>query len=113
MKISKNKTLKEVKELFNFIFPELTIEFYKNSFDPFDLAPSKLECDGNTKLLEINPDINGSEIHFDYSSTVHYFVDQFERKFGLFIQVFRSRNIIRFHPTLKNNLTLESFNNLN
>jgi len=113
MIINKDKSIKEVKEIFSFIFPELNIEFYKRWFNPFEPSPPKLDCDENVRISDINPDLEDSGVQFEYTSTVEQIVKQFESKFGLYVQIFRRPRLIRFHPSIKNNLTLETFNNLN
>lgn len=112
MIITKTKTLKEVKEIFNFIFPVLRIEFYKSRFNPFQPSPPKLDYDGDIVIADVNPSINGSDLQLDLSSTIEQVVYEFESKFGLHVQIFRKSNNMRFHPSFKNSWSLETFNNL-
>lgn len=112
MKIKKTKTLKEIKDIFNFVFPGLKIEFFKNTHKSFELSSQLLQYDENLKIEDINSNISKTELHFETTDTVEFIEQEFEKKFGLHVQIYRKSNDLWLQTSQSDDWTLDQQNQL-
>jgi len=112
MRIKKNKTLRQVKDIFSFVFPGLKIEFYKKAHRPTELSANVLEYDEQLTIAEINPNIVHNEIVFEPNNTVEFIEQEFEKKFGLHVQVLRKSNDLWLQTSKTDDWTLDQQNQL-
>lgn len=111
MKIHDMKTIKEIQQEFNQVFPYLKLEFFRHS------PALKMNGCVNEKL---NPELTVGEIRQESRSgfmpidgiiPVDIFEKKFEETFGLYVQVYR-KSFDRWLPTWATDVwTLEEQNN--
>lgn len=107
MVIAKEKSLREIKDIFTFIFPGLKIEFYKAPHQKNELSPQSSQYDENLRLSEINSNLLNDEFMFSPEKTVAEFEREFENKFGIHVQVFRRSNELWLQTAATDDWTLE------
>lgn len=107
MKITKDKTIREVKDLFSFKFPGLKMEFYEKKNEAYKGSEVANQFDENLKIAEINPNITSGEIVFRNENTTRDIEQSFEDLFGLHVQVFRRSNELWLQTSATDDWTLE------
>ena len=110
MKIEKNYTLRQIKELFHHHFPGLKIEFYKNSHGDHQGSPKQAQYSDDLLLSDILPDFEKAEIFMDNQLTVFEFEKQIEDQLGIPVQVFRKSRELWLQTISTDDWTLETQN---
>lgn len=105
MKITKQKTLKEIKEDFNSKYPGLKIEFYKKKHENYEGSSIDNQYGDSLTIADINPKITG-EIILSDASPVKEVEQEFEDLFGLHIQIFRRSNELWLQTSTTDDWTL-------
>ena len=111
LSITPVRTISEVQKEFNDLFPFLKIEFFnhransRNDFSAKKIIPSNRKI-GDIQLavsdgdIEVNPDMKVAELE-----------NQFDKQFGLGVQVFRRSGNLWLETTMTDNWTLRQQNN--
>jgi len=107
MIITKDKTIKEVKDSFSSKFPGLKIEFYKNKHKAYKGSESTKQYEDGLTIVEINPDISSGVIDFKSERTTKSIEQSFEDLFGLHVQIFRRSNDLWLQTSTTDDWTLE------
>lgn len=107
MKINKDNTIKEIKEIFNESYSGLKIEFYKKQHAKYEGSNESDQYDENLTLSEISPKIQSGEIELTSSQTTKEVELAFENLYGLHVQIFRRSNEIWLQTSTTDDWTLE------
>ncbi len=99
LKIEKGKTVKEVQQYFNAVYPYLTIEFIKKVL-------GKEEVMQNNEMFQSSSAI----INIDKEQTVAHLEEDFLNKAGLMVKVYRRFCNVWIEATLTEDWTLEQQN---
>ena len=110
MVIAQEKTLREIKDIFSFIFPGLKIEFYKGSHLKYELSTQSSQYDENLRLSEISSKLFSDEFKFYPKNTVAEIEKEFEDRYGIHIQIFRRSNDLWLQTSATDDWTLEEQN---
>lgn len=105
MKITKEKTLKEIKDSFTSSYPGLKIEFYNNKHDGYQGSCAQNQYDDCLTIVEINSKKDG-EIILNDTDTVKEIEQKFENLFGLHIQIFRRSKELWLQTSITDDWTL-------
>lgn len=88
MKISDNKTLKEIQQEFTNKFPGLKIEFYEEAHQPGETSsPNTLNVDKT--IGQVRTISTTGELSIDGHQKVSTLEENFKTNYGLNVQVFR------------------------
>lgn len=107
MTVTKDNTIREIKEFFSSKFPGLKIEFYEKHHEAYKGSQGSIQYDENLTIAEINPSITSGEIMFQDSNTTKGLEQKFEDLFGLHVQVFRRSNDLWLQTIATDDWTLE------
>ncbi len=107
MKITKDKTIKQLQEEFTKRYPALKIEFYKKEHGDHEGSPRKEQYTADKTLASIQPNLEDGKISLAKVRTVAELEEEFETQFDLHVQVFRQSNDIWLQTISTDDLTLE------
>lgn len=89
MKISDDKTVREIQKEFQSLFPYLKLEFYKEKHDESEGSPDAEIIDSTERIGDISNKHAEGDLLVDTSLTVAQLESAFADNYGLFVQVFR------------------------
>lgn len=107
MVITNNKTIKEIKEVFNTEFPGLKIEFYKEEHENYQGSEKATQYDENLTIGDINPTKSSGEITINETDITSNIEQMFEKTFGLHVQIFRRSKELWLQTSATDNWTIE------
>ncbi len=110
MKIHNWKTIGEVKDIFQFIFPGLKLKFYRKLCGHYE---GLIECsiaDHTKPLYQISKRSKDSVLEFNFQDTVKDLVEKFKDVLGLNIQIFWASSDVCIGTTKIGNCTLSQLN---
>lgn len=110
MKMLLNKNIAEVKKDFTAFFPGLSIEFYKMPHAIGAGSTNKDKIEEDKLLKDIADNLDTSFIEIDQGMTVGELEMQFQKSFGLSIQVFRKSGDLWLQTSSTDNWSLEKQN---
>ena len=102
MIIDQHKTINQIQQEFNGLFPFLKIEFFKKSHNTFGGNSNKEIIHSKEPLIITSI----GELHITSSMTVNELEQRFKSQFGLNIQVFRKHGKTWIETTVTDNWTL-------
>ena len=110
LKIDLNQTISSVQKQFNDLYSFLKLEFFKQPpISGAGNAKNKM-ITYDMKLKEIQIIHKSGEVTATNQTLVSELEDQFEKDFGLYVQVFRKSGRIWLETTATDNWTLEQQN---
>jgi len=111
MIVNKQKSLKQIQEEFQNLFPFLKIEFYSGSHKKGEGSDQKKKLDNNLTVGEVSRHTgNESSITIDGSMKVSEFEKKFKDTLGLSVQVFRRSNNLWLQTTITDGWSLSKQN---
>ena len=110
MLIDQDKTVKEIQEEFNMLFPGLQIHFYSRKHLDRAGSPESYRVASDVQLKTFKTMRKGGFIPIYKTMSVSELEQTFESRFGLHIQVFRQSNDLWLQTTSTDNWTLEEQN---
>ena len=102
--------LKEIKHAFQDVFPSLKLEFFSNSHNPGHPSPRKEMYNDRTTVGEITTPQTQGAIQLQDDMTVQALEQEFERRFGLHVQVFRRSGSLWLETSVTDKWTLSHQN---
>jgi hypothetical protein len=102
------RTVKDVKEEFNRVYPFLKIEFYKKNH-PHENSLLE-EIDAATELIDVTGVMREGTIDINPTDTVKEVEYKFEHGYGLPVHIFRKQNGVWLATTVTDDLTLQEQN---
>lgn len=102
-----NKTVGEIREEFNNLYPYLGIAFFIKSKDGKGMIE---EASLSASLSELNNAFEDGEIDIKSTETVKEIEQKFEKQYGLLIHISRKQNGIWMNTTITDDLTLQEQN---
>ncbi|MBD3637062.1 MAG: hypothetical protein HUJ25_06915 [Crocinitomicaceae bacterium] len=106
LKISDDKQLKEIKELFNAKFPHLKIEFFSEDHNVGEASTYKSMYDDELYLSDIRSENTEGELSIDGHTKTSTFENNFKEKFGVNVQVWRKSGNMWLQTTTTDDWTL-------
>ncbi len=108
--IEQDKTIRNLQNEFNTIYPFLKIEFfYEPHITGKGTAKNKM-INNEIKLMQVRRTIEPGKIRIGKNTTVSEIEGNFERRFGLYVQVFRKSGNVWLETSATDNWTLEQQN---
>lgn len=105
--IQGKKTIKELIDEFNGIFPHLKLEFFKHQHDDHEGSPKKDLYKHNLTLGEIRTKEFDGTFTFNKKMVICEFEDTMRDKYGLNIQIFRRSGNLWLETTTSDDWTFE------
>jgi len=110
IEVDKNQTIDFINSQFNKVYPFLRIGFFKEGHTKGNSVQRSKMILGNVKIIELMLRGNSEIVDFNGQTTVWELEQEFEKKFGLHIQVFRKSGSIWLETTATDNWSLEQQN---
>ena len=110
MIITKDKTIKEIKEVFNNSFPGLKIEFYKKHHGAYEGSMKDAQYDEHLTFEKISSSISSCEIDLSKTQSTKEVEDAFEERCALHVQIFRMSKDLWLQTSTTDDWTLEHQN---
>ena len=110
MLINKDKTVKDIQEEFNLLFPGLQLHFYTRKHADRAGSPQADEIDGVNKLGSLKTFKKDGFMSIFKTMAVSELEQSFENNFGLYVQVFRQSKDLWLQTTSTDDWTLEEQN---
>lgn len=110
MIIQNTRTIQEIQEEFNALFPYLKLEFFSKLHEPGKPSHLKFKLPSEQTLGESRTIHNEGEIIITPQSTVNELEQQFGYIFGLGVQVFRKTGSAWIETIMTDNETLQEQN---
>jgi hypothetical protein len=110
IEVDKNQTIDFINSQFNKVYPFLRIGFFKEGHTKGNSVQRSKMILGNVKIMELMLRGNSEIVDFNGQTTVWELEQEFEKKFGLHIQVFRKSGSIWLETTATDNWSLEQQN---
>jgi len=107
MIINKDKTIREIKDEFNSLYPGLKIEFYKKPHAAYRGTEKAEQYDEDCTISDMNPLFIPSDIAIKKDQTAENLEQEFEHMYGLHVQIFRRSNDLWLQTSMTDNWTLE------
>ena len=107
MKITKKRSVKDLKIEFRNMFPKLKIEFYTRKHDHFEGSKEKELIGDDILLGDLNPELEDGTFEIKENMLVDEFETQIDDKFGLHTQVFRKSGNQWLQTSITDNWSLE------
>lgn len=104
------RTIKDVKEEFNRVYPFLKIEFFSSKHAPGEGSPPSEEIDPSMELIDISGVLREGAIDINPSDTVKEVEQKFQHQYGLPVQIFRKQKGVWLETTITDDLTLQEQN---
>ncbi|HKK87620.1 MAG TPA: hypothetical protein VJ917_02140 [Saprospiraceae bacterium] len=92
MEIKKTDTIKELQMRFNAAYSHLKLKFYSKGHEEFEGSSGRDEVDTEAHISKVNPNAKDGDIDISENVTVQELENNFEKDFGLHVQVFRKSN---------------------
>jgi hypothetical protein len=108
--LQSERTIGEVKEEFNRVYPFLKIEFFTKSSDPGRDSPGSEEIDSSTELIDVTGVLKEGAIDINPTDTVKEVEKKFEHQYGLPVHIFRKQKGVWLGTTITDDLTLQEQN---
>lgn len=89
MKINTNSKLSEIQKEFNDSYPGLKLEFYSKEHKDHAGSPKSVQIDEDLIVTDLNENLQEGLLNIEESKRVSDIEQEFEDKFGLYVQVFR------------------------
>lgn len=106
--INENQTIAGIQEKFTSVFPFLKVEFFKERHRAGIGSEKKnMLTDRQEKIFRLQQSPKAGKVTVDSGMTVLELEEEFDQKFGLFIQVFRKSGSIWLETSKTDNWTLE------
>ncbi|MEX1002837.1 MAG: hypothetical protein WDZ35_12035 [Crocinitomicaceae bacterium] len=106
IKISDDKKLKDIKEMFNKKFPHLKIEFFSEDHDEGEATSFKSMYDDELYLKDIRKNNNEGELSINGNNKTSTFESNFKEHFGVNVQVWRKSGNMWLQTTSTDEWTL-------
>ncbi len=106
MQINNERSIAEIKEEFNLIFPYLKLEFFTKLHCQGEASLLKFKISSQKKLKEFRKQTTEGDIAISPEMTVADLEQQFRNEFGIGIQVFRKSGGIWLETILTDSWTL-------
>lgn len=110
MYIKKEKTVKDIQEEFNTLFPGLQIQFYTRKHNDRAGSPDSYRVSSDTKLESFKTMRKDGFLPIYKTMPVSELEQTFESRFGLHVQVFRQSQDLWLQTTSTDTWTLEEQN---
>jgi hypothetical protein len=107
MKITDHKTIAQIQEEFNELFPGLKIEFYVSQHDSKEGSPAADQLSTDLKIANVRSQHNEGDLVVDPSMTVAELEKGLASQFGLNVQIFRRSASIWLQTSATDHWTLE------
>jgi hypothetical protein len=104
------RTIKEVKEEFNTVYPFLKIEFFSKMPKPGEASREVEELDPSAELIEITGALKEGIIDINPTDTVKEVEQKFQQQYGLPVQIFRKQKGVWHETAVTDDLTLQEQN---
>ena len=108
IKISSDRKIFEIQEEFNTAFPYLKLEFFKKTHNSKESSPKRWMKPSSKTLSEYKKITDNIDI--EPHMTVAFIEDEFKKKYGLGVQVFRKSGKVWLETTFTDGWTLEEQN---
>lgn len=105
-----DRTIKEVSEEFNTVYPFLKIEFFTKKHGEGEGSPAVDEVDPALPLIEVSGVLKEGTIEINPTDTVKQVEQKFQQQYGLPVQVFRKQKGVWLETTITDDLTLQEQN---
>lgn len=110
LKITDRRTIKEIQDEFNALFPWLMLEFFTKPHGEGRPSPKKQMISGSNTIEELRTVHTNGSISIDPSMTVSSLEQEFSNVYGLSVQVFRHSGNSWLETTTTDSWTLEKQN---
>jgi hypothetical protein len=108
--IEEQKTVQEIQQEFSRVFPYLKIEFFKRPHKKKELSPASDLAPHHLKVGLLMKKAAGGTVQLPGTKSVLQLEDEFEKKFGLHVQVFRHSGNLWIETNLTDHWSLERQN---
>ncbi|MDP3928486.1 MAG: hypothetical protein Q8R57_05650 [Bacteroidota bacterium] len=108
--INNSKTIANIQDDFQSLFPYLKIEFFKAQHQSGEPSAKEHVISGSLTLQELNPSLVSGEIEVISGLKVGELEQLFAEKFGLSVQVFHKSGSVWLQTTRTDNWTLTEQN---
>lgn len=106
IKIDPLQNIESIQEQFNKYFPYLKIEFFREPHIAGMANAKNKILPGRTSISEVRKVYGEEYLTFENDNTVNYLEKTFEKKFGMFAQVFRKSGSAWLETSATDNWTL-------
>ena len=110
MIISDDKKISDIQQEFQQLFPHLQIRFYQGQHEEGKASPPEAMLDPALSIGEVRKVHQAGELTIDPEMTVAGLEEQFWRRYGLNVQVFRRSGNLWLQTTKTDNWTLAEQN---
>lgn len=104
------RTIKDVKEEFNRVYPFLKIEFFTKNFIPGENSSQSEQMDPSTELIDITGVLREGAIDIDPTDTIKEVEHKFLHQYGLPVHIYRKQNGVWLETAVTDDLTLQEQN---
>lgn len=104
------RTIQEVKEEFNTVYPFLKIEFFSKRHKPGEGSTEFDELDPSAELIDVTGALKEGIIDINPTDTVKDVEQKFQQQYGLPVQIFRKQKGVWHETTVTDDLTLQEQN---
>ncbi len=109
--VDESQTIESVQKKFNSAFPFLKIEFFKDSHIIGSGSKKKRMYESaSIKLINLNKNFKRGRISIEANRTVANLESDFQKQFGLSIQVFRKSGKVWLETSVTDSWTLDEQN---
>lgn len=108
--IDDTKTLAELKDQFNSIFPFLKIEFFNTAHQSGESSAKNGLLDHRAVLAKCRTNHSEGDLFFNGKTTVEEFESGFQTAFGISVQVYRKSGKVWLQTSTTDSWTLEEQN---
>ncbi len=109
--VDESQTIESVQKKFNSAFPFLKIEFFKDSHIIGSGSKKKRMYESaSIKLINLNKNFKRGRISIEANQTVANLESDFQKQFGLSIQVFRKSGKVWLETSVTDSWTLDEQN---
>ena len=105
-----DRTIGEIKEEFNRVYPFLKIEFFVKKNEPGKSSPGSDEIDPSIELIDVSGVLKEGAIDINPTDTVKEVEQKFQYQYGLPVQIFRKQKGIWLETAITDDLTLQEQN---
>lgn len=110
IQINNHTLLSEIRDAFHKEYPYLTIAFFRHSHDPGAPSPRREQLPYDLSVSDAGDPHRIGELYFTANATVLQLESEFEKEFGLHVQVLRKSLSNWLQITSKDNMTLKQLN---
>ena len=110
--IEPERTISEIKEEFNVLFPFLKLEFFRTAHEEAEATQHREMIKKNMPISDISRNKKYGTFYLTPATTVATLEATLRDDFGLYVQVFRKSGTVWLETTVTDNLTLQTQNAL-